>query len=107
MTCASVTVTVGVDVAKASADTALCVVAWHSGRAVVEHVAVGVDDAAIVVSARDADVVALDAPFGRTRCTSARRATPDSARPPPPAPRHTPAPKPEAPEPHRFRGFFP
>lgn len=67
MTRAPVTVTVGVDLAKAPADTALCLIGWHAGSAVVEHVAVGVDDAAIVAHARDADVVALDAPFGWPR----------------------------------------
>jgi len=60
-------VTVGVDVAKEDADTALCVIRWEPGHAIVEHVAVGADDAAIVDRARDADVVALDAPFGWPR----------------------------------------
>ncbi len=57
-------VTVGVDIATGETNTALCVVRWEPGRALVEHVTVGVNDATIADHARDADVVALDAPFG-------------------------------------------
>jgi hypothetical protein len=59
--------TVGVDVAKENAGTALCAVRWEPDRAVVVHLVVGIADATIEDHAQDADVVALDAPFGWPR----------------------------------------
>ncbi|MBI5511452.1 MAG: DUF429 domain-containing protein [Deltaproteobacteria bacterium] len=58
--------TVGVDIAKGRATTAICVVRWDADAATVEVPVVGADDAAILAAATAPEVaaVAFDAPFG-------------------------------------------
>lgn len=58
--------TVGVDLARSPATTALCAIHWEEGVATVEMPVVGADDAAVLAAASAPGVVAvaLDAPFG-------------------------------------------
>lgn len=58
--------TVGVDLAKGDANTAICTIRWEEGRALVEALVVGADDHAVLAAARAPNVaaIALDAPFG-------------------------------------------
>lgn len=58
--------TVGVDIAKEPATTAVCVVRWEAGFATVEVPGVGASDAVVLAAALAPGVaaVALDAPFG-------------------------------------------
>ncbi len=56
--------TVGVDLAAEPAKTAVAVVDWTPGRAVVTALTVGMDDAAVLSASTGADRIGVDAPFG-------------------------------------------
>ncbi len=58
--------TVGVDLAKGAANTAICTIRWEDGGAVVDALVVGAEDHAVLAAARAPNVtaIALDAPFG-------------------------------------------
>jgi len=57
--------TLGVDLASADANTAACVLDWSAGVPRVDQLEPGaVGDQLIVDLGRDADVIAIDAPFG-------------------------------------------
>ena len=57
-------VTLGIDLAAEPRDTGGCAIRWAPGGATVEWVGVGLEDDEILRRARDADVLAIDAPFG-------------------------------------------
>lgn len=57
-------VTLGIDLAAQPASTAACVLAWEAGTVAIVNLGVGVTDADIERLARDAEVTAIDAPFG-------------------------------------------
>jgi predicted nuclease with RNAse H fold len=57
-------ITVGVDLASQSNDTALAVVEWGDGRSKVLRVVVGADDEMIVDEGTQADVIGIASPFG-------------------------------------------
>ena len=56
--------TVGVDLAAQARKTAVAVVEWHAGRAVVERVAVGQDDAQILELIASSAKAGIDCPLG-------------------------------------------
>ena len=56
--------TVGVDLAPQPKMTAACAIRWHDGRARVEQVELGVDDARLHELARRATKVGIDVPLG-------------------------------------------
>ncbi|HEY5853202.1 MAG TPA: DUF429 domain-containing protein [Aldersonia sp.] len=56
--------TVGVDLAAEPARTAMAVLQWDAGIAVLTDLQVGVGDDAIVAAARDATRIGIDSPFG-------------------------------------------
>jgi len=58
--------TLGIDLAAQAKETAVCLLTWSDGRATIETLVVGVDDAAILelVRTEDPAKVAIDAPFG-------------------------------------------
>ena len=55
---------VGVDLAAEPARTAVAVLGWHDGKAVVEGLRVGADDEAVLAALAAADKAGIDAPFG-------------------------------------------
>jgi len=55
---------VGVDLAAEPARTALAVLRWDDGKAVVEDLRVGADDQAVLAALAAADNAGIDAPFG-------------------------------------------
>lgn len=57
-------ITVGVDLASQSNDTALAVVEWKEGRSAVLRVVVGADDEMILDEGTKADVIGIASPFG-------------------------------------------
>ena len=59
--------TFGVDLAAQREKTAGCVLAWDGTGVSVEFLGLGLDDPDIVRRAADADVTAIDAPFGWPR----------------------------------------
>src|SRR5215469_15536479 len=56
--------TVGVDLAAEPDRTAVALVEWHPGRALVQDVFWGADDTAILAAMKDADKVGVDCPLG-------------------------------------------
>ncbi|MEJ7762644.1 MAG: DUF429 domain-containing protein [Thermomicrobiales bacterium] len=64
---ATVTRTVGIDLASQANTTAGCVVSWSGTTATVEHLWVGMDDAAVLTMVGECDTVGIDAPFGWPR----------------------------------------
>ena len=55
---------VGVDLAAEPVRTAVAVLAWDDGKAVVEDLRIGADDEAVLAALAAADKAGLDAPFG-------------------------------------------
>jgi predicted nuclease with RNAse H fold len=55
---------VGVDLAAEPARTAVAVLGWDNGKAVVEDLRVGADDEAVLTALAAADKAGIDAPFG-------------------------------------------
>lgn len=55
---------VGVDLAAEPARTAVAVLRWDDGKAVVEELRVGADDQAVLAALTTADKAGIDAPFG-------------------------------------------
>ena len=57
---------VGVDIAKDAANTAVCTVRWEASAVIVEDIVVGANDEAVLTAAASPGVaaIALDAPFG-------------------------------------------
>ena len=54
----------GVDLAAEPTRTAVAVLRWHDGKAIVEDLSVGADDEAVLVTLAAADQAGIDAPFG-------------------------------------------
>jgi predicted nuclease with RNAse H fold len=57
-------ITAGVDLAAQPERTAVAIIEWSDGRAVIEDVTLGVDDEAILRAVRRADKAGIDCPFG-------------------------------------------
>jgi len=55
---------VGVDLAAEPDRTAVAVLGWGDGKAVVQDLLVGADDEALLAALADADKAGIDAPFG-------------------------------------------
>ncbi len=55
---------VGVDLATEPARTAVAVLGWDDGKAVVEDLRIGADDEAVLAALAAADKAGIDAPFG-------------------------------------------
>ena len=55
---------VGIDLAAEPARTAVAVLGWDGGKAVVENLRVGADDEAVLAALTIADKAGIDAPFG-------------------------------------------
>jgi hypothetical protein len=58
--------TLGIDLAAQAKETAMCLLTWSEGRATIETLVVGVDDAAVLelVRTEEPAKIAIDAPFG-------------------------------------------
>lgn len=56
--------TLGIDLASQPNQTAACLIAWETDRAVVERIEAGLDDAALEALRAQADLTGIDAPFG-------------------------------------------
>lgn len=56
--------TLGIDLASQPGQTAACLIAWETERAVVERIEAGLDDAALEALVARADLTGIDAPFG-------------------------------------------
>jgi predicted nuclease with RNAse H fold len=63
-TYAGLVITVGVDLATEPANTAMAVLHWSSGGAVVHVLGLGIQDTDITDAARDADKLGIDCPLG-------------------------------------------
>ena len=56
--------TVGIDLASQPRETAACLIAWETDRAVVERIEAGLDDGALEELIARTDLTGIDAPFG-------------------------------------------
>ncbi len=56
--------TLGIDLASQPRQTAACLIAWETDRAVVERIEAALDDAALEAVVAQADLTGIDAPFG-------------------------------------------
>ncbi len=76
--------TLGIDLASDPANTGVCRLWWSAGKARVERLFVGADDATLLALAADVDLIGIDAPFGWPTAFLAELAGPDVPADPPP-----------------------